>query len=162
MHLHERLAAAVNEWRATGYPTDSHHTIAEILEWASGSDDGNVRFLRFPQLRALETYWYLRLARATPPTLDLYRQLFPKTTDLLKAIGLSDLRLVEMTVDMGVEGLMERVRTDDDFVRAHRLEAVRETLTLSYPSYILALAMGSSQPAAADDRQPAPSGGLLG
>ncbi|OFW14690.1 MAG: hypothetical protein A3F70_19215 [Acidobacteria bacterium RIFCSPLOWO2_12_FULL_67_14] len=34
MHLHERLAAAVKEWRDAGYPTDSHQSVAEIRELA--------------------------------------------------------------------------------------------------------------------------------
>jgi hypothetical protein len=38
-------------------------------------------------------------------------------------------------------------QTDDQFVRQFRLEALRETLTLSYPSYILALAMGAGKTA---------------
>ncbi|MBI4263754.1 MAG: DEAD/DEAH box helicase family protein [Acidobacteria bacterium] len=145
MHLHERLAIAVNAWRAAGYPTESHQTIAEILEWAHGTEQGNVRFLRWPQLRALETYWYLRLARGTPRVVDLYRDSFPKSVEFLKAIGLGERALMEMAVEHGVDGLLERVRRDDEFVRAHRLEAVRETLTLEYPSYILALAMGAGK-----------------
>lgn len=145
MHLHERLAAAVREWRAAGYPTESYQTIADILEWARGTEDGNVRYLRLPQLQALETYWYLRLVRETPRVVDLYRELYPKQIDFLKAIGLGDSRLIGLALDLGPEGLLDRVRTDDEFVRSHRLEAVRETLTLDYPSYILALAMGAGK-----------------
>src|SRR3972149_11452709 len=37
------------------------------------------------------------------------------------------------------------IRRDDNFVREFRLEALRETLTLDYPSYILALAMGAGK-----------------
>ena len=40
---------------------------------------------------------------------------------------------------------MERIRTDGEFVREHRLDALRETLVLDYPSYILALAMGAGK-----------------
>jgi predicted nucleotidyltransferase len=145
MHLHDRLAAAVNEWRAGGYATEAYPTIAEILEWARGSDGVNVRFLRIPQLHALETYWYLRLVCNTPKVLDLYRRLFPRTSELLKAIGLGDARIIERAVDESLDGVLERVRADDDFVRNFRAEAVRETLTLSYPSYILALAMGAGK-----------------
>ncbi|HET7182110.1 MAG TPA: hypothetical protein VFI15_07770, partial [Candidatus Limnocylindrales bacterium] len=38
-----------------------------------------------------------------------------------------------------------RVRSDDEFVREHRLQTLRETLSLDYPSYILALAMGAGK-----------------
>ena len=33
----------------------------------------------------------------------------------------------------GLEGLWTRITSDDVFVKAHRLESVRETLTLAYP-----------------------------
>ena len=145
MHLHERLAIEVNGWRTGGYPTNEYSTIAELLEWTHGTGHGNVRFLRAPQLRALETYWYLRLVRGSPRVVDLYRTLFPKSTELLKAIGLGDPRLLELGFDEGLDSLLARVRTDDEFVRSYRLEAVRETLTLDYPSYILALAMGAGK-----------------
>ena len=44
-----------------------------------------------------------------------------------------------------MEKRLTRLKTDDDFVAAHKLEALRETLTLAYPSYILALAMGAGK-----------------
>ena len=47
--------------------------------------------------------------------------------------------------DEGVEALWARIRLDDEFVRTFRLEALRETLTLDYASYILALAMGAGK-----------------
>lgn len=46
---------------------------------------------------------------------------------------------------MGYQGLIDRIRSDDDLARRHRLDAVRETLALDYPSYILALAMGAGK-----------------
>ena len=48
-------------------------------------------------------------------------------------------------LDHGIDALLDRVRQDDDFAHAHHLEALRETLTLDYPSYILALAMGAGK-----------------
>ena len=45
----------------------------------------------------------------------------------------------------GIEDLWDHIQTDDDFVRDFKLEALRETLTLDYPSYILALAMGAGK-----------------
>jgi hypothetical protein len=144
-HLHHRLATAVTLWRENGYATDGYPALSEILEWASGADGVNVRYLRTPQLRALETYWYLRLVRHTPKVLDLYHYLFSGNTELLKAIGLGHASILERVVDEGLEAVLERVRTDDEFVRTFHLESVRETLTLSYPSYILALAMGAGK-----------------
>jgi type III restriction enzyme len=45
----------------------------------------------------------------------------------------------------GMEAAFEKIRNDDNFVRQYKLEALRETLLLKYPSYILALAMGAGK-----------------
>lgn len=147
MTLHEALAARVVAWKHAGYPVDDFPAIAEILEWAHGIEDtGNVRFLRPPQLRALETYWYLRLVERTPHILDLYRRLYPSQTALLEALGLGHPDLRGRALDLGgVDALIDAVRRDDDLVKTYKLEAIRETLTLDYPSYILALAMGAGK-----------------
>jgi hypothetical protein len=44
-----------------------------------------------------------------------------------------------------LEDLFERIRTDDGFVADFRLQSLRESLSLEYPSYILALAMGAGK-----------------
>jgi hypothetical protein len=144
--LHEALAVRVAAWKAGGYLVENFPAIAELLEWAHGVEDtGNVRFLRAPQLRALETYWYLRLVEGTPHVLDLYKRIYTNKTDLLTALGLGNQELIGLALDVGVDGLIEAVRTDDALVKKHKLEAVRETLALDYPSYILALAMGAGK-----------------
>jgi hypothetical protein len=48
-------------------------------------------------------------------------------------------------LDIGFDGLIQKVQEDDGFVKQYHLEALRETLTLEYPSYILALAMGAGK-----------------
>lgn len=48
-------------------------------------------------------------------------------------------------VDFDFTELEKNIRNDTSFVKEFRLEAVRETLTLEYPSYILALAMGAGK-----------------
>lgn len=68
MELHEALATKVDVWRDAGYPSDVP-ALGEILEFATeGRDDGSghLRYLRAAQLRALETYWYLRVVEWTP------------------------------------------------------------------------------------------------
>ena len=75
MHLYEALAARVEEWRQKQYAQDEFPAIAEILEWARNPDVSTFR-LRAPQVRALETYWYLRLVEKTPHIFDLYKSLY--------------------------------------------------------------------------------------
>jgi hypothetical protein len=126
-------------------PHDRYPAVAEILDYQMDLDAGVPRFLRAPQLRALETWWYLRLVEGTPHVLDLYRRLYPAATGFLEAIGLGQPQLQRMALDDGIDALLERVRADDELVRDYKLEAVRETLTLEYPSWILALAMGAGK-----------------
>jgi len=145
--LHEALGQRVDTWRAHGYPHDRWPAIAEILAFAyeGPPEQPQRRYLRAAQLRALETYWYLRLVEGTPTIPQLYARLFERTTERLSALGLAHHELRDLATDFGYDALVERIRTDDDLVRRHRLDALRETLTLDYPSWILALAMGAGK-----------------
>lgn len=144
-HLHQQITSRVDAWRSAGYPSSDFPAIAEILEWSHETETGNLRFLRPPQLRALETYWYLRLVEKTPHIFSLYKKLYPKHSELLAALGLDHEDMKAFVLDEGVDALWKRIETDDAFVRDFKLEALRESLTLAYPSYILALAMGAGK-----------------
>lgn len=144
-HLHEKLAEAVAAWRQAGYLSADYPAIAELFDWARDPATGQLRFLRSPQFRALETYWYLRVVQATPHVFDLYQQLYAKNSELRAALGLTAPEIRDFVEDEGMRALWDRIRTDDQFVRDFKLESVRETLTLGYPSYILALAMGAGK-----------------
>jgi type III restriction enzyme len=144
--LYEVLRTKINEWRTGGYSHPEYSSIAEMLEWA-GDPEGSGFRLRPPQQRALETYWYLRLVEGTPHITELYRRLFSRQSDLLAALGLIHQDIRTYALDFGTDAVIQRIRTDDQFVRQFHLEALRETLTLSYPSYILALAMGAGKTA---------------
>ena len=70
-HLYELIQQNVTAWREDGYPTEGYPALAEILDYATLPEGGGLRFLRKAQLRALETYWYLRLVEETPHIFDL-------------------------------------------------------------------------------------------
>lgn len=140
--LYQALEESVAEWRRHGYRHDEYPAVAEILEYAF-EDDGSSRYLRLAQFQALETYWYLRLVEGTPTVPMLYERLFPSIRDRIKALGISEKLFGE--ADFDLDSLIERVETDPAFVRKHRLESLRETFALDYPSYILALAMGAGK-----------------
>lgn len=144
-HLHQQIASRVAAWRAESYVCTEYPAIAETLDWAQVPETGHARFLRRPQLRALETYWYLRLIEKTPHVFDLYRKFYPKQSEMLSALGLDHSEIKEYVLDEGLDALFNRIKTDDEFVRDFDLESLRETLTLDYPSYILALAMGAGK-----------------
>jgi type III restriction enzyme len=133
-HLHQVLARKVQQWRKDGYPSPDYPAISEIFEWARDPDTGTLRFLRTPQLRALETYWYLRLVEGTPHIFSLYRKLFSNPPDLMDALGLNAPEVLRSVAGQPLDTLWEQVRSDDEFVRRFRLESLRETLTLDYPS----------------------------
>jgi len=142
-HLYQVLAVETHKWREQGYPCEEYPVIGEILDYQTDAEAGALRYLRKPQLRALEVYWYLRLVKDTPHIFSLYQALYSSRADLLEALGISDAAFRSADYDMNT--LWDRLRTDDDFVRDFRLQALRETLTLEYPSYIFALAMGAGK-----------------
>ena len=147
-HLYEAIQERVTTWRSEHYPCAEHPAIGEILEYAVLPESDNLRFLRRPQLRALETYWYLRLVEGTPRIPHLYSRYFPKPSERLAALGVpaQNEPVTAILIDGGgPEALVERILTDDAFARELKLESLRETLTLEYPSYIFALAMGAGK-----------------
>lgn len=146
MQLFETIQSNVQKWRESGYASD-YSALAEILEHATLPETQAFRFLRKAQFKALETYWYLRLGENTPHIFDLYQKSFPKRSDLMDAIGIhrENPEIADLLVNEGWDELLRRIRTDDEFVKRHHLESLRESLTLDYPSYILALAMGAGK-----------------
>lgn len=138
----------VLEWRERNYECE-YATLSEIMNYNLMEDDaGNktLRYLRKAQFEALETYWYLRLVEKTPHVFELYKKLYTDKLELLKALGIpTNENITGLLANKGFGGVIEAIRTDDDFVKENRLQTVRESLTLDYPSYILALAMGSGK-----------------
>ena len=104
-HLHRALRLKVEQWRRDGYPSAEYPAIAEVFDWASDSEIGTPRFLRRPQLRALETYWYLRLVEGTPHVFTLYQKLFPSPPDLLDALGLATPAITRLMVGQPLDAL---------------------------------------------------------
>lgn len=140
MQLYQKLKSDVLSWREEGYPLP-YPAIATILQYNQNN------FLRKAQLEALETYWYLRLIKNTPNIFDLYKEYF-QDEELLEALGINlssdDWKKIALSKG-GLDSIIEKIRNDDYFVQKYRLEALRETLSLDYPSYILALAMGAGK-----------------
>jgi len=146
MDLNSKLKLKVFDWRKNKYRS-SFSTISEILDFNYDLATENLRFLRKAQFEALETYWYLRLVEGTSHIFDLYRKYF-KGKQFFDSIGLK--HIVEnipedLITEEFIKGIIEKIKSDDNFVRQYKLEALRETLLLKYPSYILALAMGAGK-----------------
>jgi len=142
---HKIISENVSQWRAEGYQTNGFGTISEIFDWFFVSENGSSRFLRYPQIRAIETYWYLRLNLQTPHILQLYDKIYESKRQMREALGLTHNDIRDYIEDNSFEKLLEKIRYDDQFVKNYNLESIRETLILDYPSYILALAMGAGK-----------------
>jgi len=144
-----KLMGKVEEWRKKDYKCD-YPTIPEILNFSiveSEAGEKALRYLRKAQFEALEIYWYLRLVEKTPHVFELYKKLYDDPIKLLKALGIptENQEILQLALKGGVDYILEQVKNNNDFVKKFRLEAVRESLTLKYPSYILALAMGAGK-----------------
>lgn len=150
LFIPEKLKEKVIEWRNSNYDCE-YPTLSEIFEYSFIENDSglkSLRYLRKAQIEALETYWYLRIVENTPQIFELYNKIFNTPEDKLKALG------IELSTEMwkelaikgkGIEHIFDKIKSDDKFVKKNKLESVRETLSLDYPSYILALAMGAGK-----------------
>ncbi|MBI5401834.1 MAG: DEAD/DEAH box helicase family protein [Ignavibacteriae bacterium] len=142
MNLFESLVEKTKQWRENNYHSDEFPAISEILLY--NKEDGKLRFLREPQFRALEVYWYLRIVQKTPDFLTLYKTLFPRKSDFRKALSIHTNQEITDMIE-NEEDYLEKIKTDDEFVKRNKLESLKESLDLDYPSYILALAMGAGK-----------------
>ncbi|MCD9187262.1 MAG: DEAD/DEAH box helicase family protein [Pyrinomonadaceae bacterium] len=145
-HLYQILSEKIKLWRENEYQSE-FPVISEIFDYARIADSDELRFLRAAQLKALEVYWYLRLIEKTPKVFSLYNKLFSARSQKLTALGIDRTKpeISDILIDFDENYLFEKIRTDDEFVSRMKFEAIRESMTLDYPSYILALAMGAGK-----------------
>ena len=139
--LTKKIEKEVCTWRDRGYPCEAYPLIEVILNHQVYEEDAaRPRYLRSAQFLALETYWYLRLIKETPKFLDMYKA-FYEGEDLLKVLG------VRYSSD--VLRYVHPFQIIEDFIKdkdaAKGNDALYESLTLPYPSYIFALAMGAGK-----------------
>lgn len=148
MELYEKLRDDAEKWRKEGYACSEHPLIGEILRWqfeGDTKDRGALKYLREPQFQSLEVYWYLRLVMKTPHIVNLYKHYYGNDIS-----GFCDALGVRISQDAlrfisSVDEVIDLVKTDTDFVHQNASDAVYEAVTLDYPSYIFALAMGSGK-----------------
>jgi len=143
--LHQKITALVNDWKSSGYYSEEYPAISEMLEYFLDSETGSTRYLRYPQIRAIETYWYLRLKLQTPHILQLYNSIYDGKRQMREALGLTHDDIRDYIEDHGFDSLLDKIKEDDAFVKNYKLESIRESLMLDYPSYIFALAMGAGK-----------------
>ena len=144
--LFDDLKQSALEWRKSGYTCDEYPFIGEILAYQLEVQEGApvLKFLREPQFLALEVYWYVRLKLKTPRIIALYKHYYggdKKTFFDTLGVPISRDALEWAEID----GVIEKVKSDPDFVAEKKIQALHEAAMLDYPSYILALAMGAGK-----------------
>lgn len=143
--LFQKIFEKVQLWRQKNYLHPDYPAISEILKFAT-LEDGSPRYLRAAQLMALETYWYLRLIENTPHIINLYNKYYPDEIEFLEILGVpTKSKKVQRLMLKGKKALLNTLRSDQKLVKELKLESLYETLTLDYPSYIPALAMGAGK-----------------
>ena len=148
-HLFEKLREDTLNWRKDGYPCQDYTLIGEVLRWqfeGEAGDSVQLKYLREPQFQSLELYWFIRLVLGTPHIVDLYKH-YNDTGDIrdfCEAFGipLTPNDLIHIR-DVGT--VIDLVENNPEFVKLKRIDPVFEAVTLDYPSYIFALAMGTGK-----------------
>jgi len=147
--LFEKLQVDALAWRKQGYTGTEFSLIGEILRWqfgggpdAAAEESIPLRYLRDPQFRALEVYWWLRLRCGTPGFVKLYQRYYGSKQDFVEAIGAPHSREVLEYADM--DRIVSEIQ-NPDWASERKIEALHESATLLYPSYIFALAMGAGK-----------------
>ena len=148
-HLFEKLRDDTLNWRKEGYPCPDYPLIGEILRYQfEGEPQERVllKYLREPQFQSLELYWYLRLVLKTPHIVKLYRHYYDTgdIRDFCEAFGIP-ISPQELILIRDVDTIIDLVENNPEFVKQKRIDPVYEAVTLPYPSYIFALAMGTGK-----------------
>ena len=148
-HLFEKLRDDTLNWRKDGYSCQDYPLIGEILRYqfeGEADDRVQLKYLREPQFQSLELYWYLRLVLKTPHIVKLYRHYYDTgdIRDFCEAFGIP-ISSQELILIRDVDAIIDLVENNPEFVKQKRIDPVYEAVTLPYPSYIFALAMGTGK-----------------
>ena len=148
-HLFEKLRDDTLNWRKEGYPCPDYPLIGEVLRWqfeGEAEERVHLKYLREPQFQSLELYWFLRLVLKTPHIVDLYKHYYDTgdIRDFCEAFGIP-ITPNELILIRDVDAIIDLVENNPEFVKQKRIDPVYEAVTLPYPSYIFALAMGTGK-----------------
>ena len=119
MELYKKLRDDAQKWREEGYPCSEYPLIEEILLYQfEGEPQGEIslKYLRDPQFQSLEVYWYLRLVLKTPDIVNLYKHYYgDDKSGFCGAFGIP-ISPSELQWIPDIDTVINRVKTDDDFV----------------------------------------------
>lgn len=138
----------VLDWRNSNYK-NTFFAIKEILNFQkieshNDSIERQYKYLRKAQFEVIETYLYLRFIKKTPKIIDLYKHYYPIPQDFTKALNINHIPEHSFKYIKNIDDVLADFQ-DENIVKANKYHSLVETINLDYPSYILALAMGSGK-----------------
>ena len=140
MILQNRIYDDVVKWRNNGYKSNFSE-VKEILNFQKTEVKNQYKYLRKAQFEAIETYLFLRFVKQTPKIVDLYKEYFNIPSEFCNSLGITDISSQSVnTLDKILEAIHKKENQEK-----YKYHSLAETLSLNYPSYILALAMGSGK-----------------
>ncbi len=141
MTIIQKIQTDVKIWQESGYPT-AISQVKEILNFQQTASDKQYKFLRKAQFQAIETYLFLRFVKNTPKIIDLYKKYYNSPQEFCKALGVNHIQEESFEFIDTIDKVLQSIDTNKEKYKYHSLI---ETLHLDYPSYILALTMGSGK-----------------
>ncbi|MCE2687832.1 MAG: DEAD/DEAH box helicase family protein [Rickettsiales bacterium] len=138
----------ITAWRKENYKSE-FSTVKEILNFQkiqshNDSIERQYKYLRKAQFEAIETYLYLRFVKKTPKIIDLYKHYYPIPQDFTKALNINHIPEHSFKYIKNIDDVLADFQ-DENILKANKYHSLVETINLDYPSYILALAMGSGK-----------------
>ena len=137
-NLYQILCDEIERWRKSGYQSQFSEVV-EILKFNKNES----KYLRTAQFNAIETYLFLRFVKETPKIIDLYKEYFKNLKDFVEVIGIKHINQDNIRFLKTLDEVLKDL--PNPAVAQYKYDALIETLNLDYPSYILALAMGSGK-----------------
>ena len=141
--LVNKIRHDVLQWRLNNYKTEFTE-IKEILNFQKTEIENLYKYLRKAQFEAIETYLFLRFVKKTPKIIDLYKTYYSTPPEFCKALNINHIPEHSFRYIKNIEDILSDLK-DAKTLKEYKYHSLIETLNLDYPSYILALAMGSGK-----------------
>ncbi len=143
MNVIQKIQEDVKLWREGGYQAVISQ-VREILNFQKTENEEKYKFLRKAQFQAIETYLFLRFVKKTPKIIDLYKEYYNTPKDFCQALGINHISDEAFEFIDTIDTVLQSVNKKENQEK-YKYHSLIETLNLDYPSYILALAMGSGK-----------------
>jgi type III restriction enzyme len=138
-----KIKTDILQWRIEGYKSEFTE-IKEILNFQKTEIENQYKYLRKAQFEAIETYLFLRFVKKTPKIIDLYKEYYNTPQEFCEALNINHIPKHLFSKYQTTTDVLNDLK-DEAILKEYKYHSLIETLNLDYPSYILALAMGSGK-----------------